>query len=54
MVTIKGGDIAGITITLSVDPAELTEFKTNIEFKIENTTDQSVVLTQESTFFKPR
>lgn len=54
VVTIKGGDIAGIPITLAVDPAELTEYKTDIEFKIENTTDESVVLTQESTFFKPR
>jgi len=54
VVTIKGGDIAGIPITLSVDPAELADFKTDIEFKIENTTDQSVVLTQQSTFFKPR
>jgi cytochrome c oxidase accessory protein FixG len=54
VITIKGGEIAGVPITLSVDPAELPAVKTDIEFKIENTVDQSVVLTQQSTFFKPR
>lgn len=54
VVTIKGGEIAGIPITLSVDPAELSQFKTDIEFKIVNSADSSIVLTQQSTFFKPR
>jgi cytochrome c oxidase accessory protein FixG len=54
VITIKGGEIAGIPITLSVDPAELSQFKTDIEFKIVNSADSSIVLTQQSTFFKPR
>ncbi len=53
-ITIKGGDIANVPITLAIDPAALSDFKTDIEIKMENSADASVVLSQQTTFFKPR
>ena len=45
-VTIKGGDTAGIPISLSLDPADATKPVLDIEFQVRNKADVDVELTQ--------
>jgi cytochrome c oxidase accessory protein FixG len=50
-VTIKGGDTAGIPISLSLDPADATKPVLDIEFQVRNKADAEIELTQGSKFF---
>jgi cytochrome c oxidase accessory protein FixG len=53
-VTIKGGDTAGIPISLSLDPADANKPVLDIEFQVRNKADADVELTQGSKFFAGR
>ncbi len=53
-ITIKGGDTASVPISLSADPADLSQSRTDIEFSIENKADTAVRLSQRSIFFGSR
>ena len=53
-VTIKGGDTAGIPISLSLDPADAAKPVLDIEFQVRNKADAAVELTQGSKFFAGR
>lgn len=53
-VTIKGGDTAGIPISLSLDPADANKPVLDIEFQVRNKVDADVELTQGSKFFAGR
>lgn len=53
-VTIKGGDTAGIPISLSLDPADATKPVLDIEFQVRNKADAEIELTQGSKFFAGR
>jgi cytochrome c oxidase accessory protein FixG len=53
-VTIKGGDTAGVPISLSMDPADSTKPVMDIEFQVINKTNPDIELTQGSKFFAGR
>lgn len=53
-ITIKGGDTAGIPISLSLDPVDAAKPVLDIEFQVRNKTDADVELTQGSKFFAGR
>ena len=53
-ITIKGGDTAGIPISLSLDPADAKKPVMDIEFQVRDKDEPEVELTQGSKFFAGR
>jgi cytochrome c oxidase accessory protein FixG len=53
-ITIKGGDTAGIPISLSLDPADAKKPVMDIEFQVRDKDEPEIELTQGSKFFAGR